>query len=286
MPLAPEELVAWRDRFMRLLPTQDQGRVRYTIEPKIDGLSVVLHYEDGRFVLGATRGDGEVGEDITANLRTVKSLPLILPAGRADDPPAVPRRLVVRGEAYVSVADFRTFNAGKRRRASAPTRIRATLRPVLCASSMRASRRRGRSASGSTRSSRWRAAAETPPARSGRRWPICGGWVSRWSHASGASMISRTCWPCAAPGATPNGPCCPTRPMGWSSRSMTWRYSNGWARGQGSALGRRLQVSCRRGRHPAARHPGECGAHRHAQPIRGARPRAGGRRDGHECDAT
>jgi DNA ligase (NAD+) len=109
----PEELVAWRDRLMRLLPTQDQGRVRYTIEPKIDGLSVVLHYEDGRFVLGATRGDGELGEDVTANLRTVKSLPLVLPAGRADDPPAVPRRLVVRGEAYVSVADFRTFNAGQ-----------------------------------------------------------------------------------------------------------------------------------------------------------------------------
>ena len=66
----PEELNAWRDRFARLLPADELARVQYVVEPKIDGLTVVLHYEDGRFVLGATRGDGEVGEDITANLRT------------------------------------------------------------------------------------------------------------------------------------------------------------------------------------------------------------------------
>ena len=68
----PEELLAWRDRFARLLPADDLARVRYVVEPKIDGLTVVLHYEDGRFVLGATRGDGMVGEDISANLRTVQ----------------------------------------------------------------------------------------------------------------------------------------------------------------------------------------------------------------------
>ena len=75
----PEELVAWRDRFMKLLPADDQAGMQYVVEPKIDGLTVVLHYEDGRFVLGATRGDGEVGEDITANLRTVKAVPLRVP---------------------------------------------------------------------------------------------------------------------------------------------------------------------------------------------------------------
>ena len=76
---SPEELVAWRDRFLRLLPEDAQAGIEYVVEPKIDGLSVILHYEGGQFVLGATRGDGEVGEDITTNLRTVKALPLRVP---------------------------------------------------------------------------------------------------------------------------------------------------------------------------------------------------------------
>ena len=71
----PEELTAWRDRFLKLLPEDAQTGIQYVVEPKIDGLSVILHYESGQFVLGATRGDGDVGEDITANLRTVKALP-------------------------------------------------------------------------------------------------------------------------------------------------------------------------------------------------------------------
>ena len=128
---SPEELVAWRDRFLRLLPEDAQAGIRYVVEPKIDGLSVILHYEDGPFVLGATRGDGEVGEDITANLRTVKALPLRVPVETTDDgrpmtdsslrPSSIvrrlssavgrPARLVVRGEAYVPVADFEHFNA-------------------------------------------------------------------------------------------------------------------------------------------------------------------------------
>jgi DNA ligase (NAD+) len=116
-----EELAGWRDRFSKLLPAGEPERVAYVVEPKIDGLTVVLHYENGRFVLGATRGDGEVGEDITANLRTVKMLPLRVPSapvpsgvtaaestGEKGFP--VPRRLVVRGEAYVSIPDFQRFN--------------------------------------------------------------------------------------------------------------------------------------------------------------------------------
>jgi DNA ligase (NAD+) len=116
-----EELLAWRDRFARLLPAGQAEEVAYDVEPKIDGLTVVLHYEDGRFVLGATRGDGEIGEDITANLRTVKMVPLRLSAGSPGSDatagegwsggvPPIPRRLVVRGEAYVSIPDFQRFN--------------------------------------------------------------------------------------------------------------------------------------------------------------------------------
>ena len=78
------------------------------VEPKIDGLTVVLTYRDGLFVQGATRGDGEVGEDITANLRTLRALPLRLPV----DPngPQPPATLVVRGEAFMFVKDFEELN--------------------------------------------------------------------------------------------------------------------------------------------------------------------------------
>lgn len=106
------ELNAWRDRFLKLLPEELQSGIQYVVEPKIDGLSVVLTYEEGRFVLGATRGDGEVGEDITANLRTVKAVPLRVPVVAQDGVlrPAL-ARLVVRGEAYTPIADFQRFNA-------------------------------------------------------------------------------------------------------------------------------------------------------------------------------
>jgi len=106
----PEELRAWRDRFRRLLP-EDYPEPAYIVEPKIDGLTVVLHYENGRFTLGATRGDGLRGEDITANLRTVKALPLRIPVGKEKGAGAEPpSRLVVRGEAYMPIAAFEEFN--------------------------------------------------------------------------------------------------------------------------------------------------------------------------------
>ncbi len=74
-----EELRAWRERLLRLLPDSMADELAYVVEPKIDGLTVVLHYEDGLFTLGATRGDGVFGEDITPNLRTVRDLPLRIP---------------------------------------------------------------------------------------------------------------------------------------------------------------------------------------------------------------
>ncbi len=103
-----EELRAWRDRVYRMLSPEDISKIEYVVEPKIDGLTVVLHYENGVFTLGATRGDGVTGEDVTANLRTVRSLPLRVPVveGRVE----TPARLVVRGEAYISKEDFEKLN--------------------------------------------------------------------------------------------------------------------------------------------------------------------------------
>jgi len=106
----PEELSAWRERFLRLLP-EDYAEPAYVVEPKIDGLTVVLHYVEGMFTLGATRGDGVRGEEITPNLRTVKALPLRVPMtagnGRWTEAPA---RLVVRGEAFMPIDAFEEFN--------------------------------------------------------------------------------------------------------------------------------------------------------------------------------
>ncbi|MCI9670893.1 MAG: hypothetical protein HFF49_04975 [Lawsonibacter sp.] len=80
-----QELEAFDQRVKGVVPEAE-----YVVEPKVDGLSVALEYEDGLFVRGATRGDGQVGEDVTENLRTVRSIPLKIP----DAPP----RLIVRGE--------------------------------------------------------------------------------------------------------------------------------------------------------------------------------------------
>jgi DNA ligase (NAD+) len=104
-----EDLRAWRDRVKRLLPEKQRQLLRYVVEPKFDGLTVVLHFEGGRFTLGATRGDGEYGENITPNLRTVRVMPLQIPADH-DNPLEPPARLVLRGEAYVEKADFQRFN--------------------------------------------------------------------------------------------------------------------------------------------------------------------------------
>jgi len=88
--------------------------VRYSAEPKLDGLAVSARYEDGRFVQAATRGDGEVGEDITQNLRTIRALPLKL--RHADHP----RVLEVRGEVFMPLAGFERFNAAALARAEKP----------------------------------------------------------------------------------------------------------------------------------------------------------------------
>ena len=102
-----EGVVVWRDRIARL--DERVLDADYVIEPKIDGLTIVVHYENGFFVRGVTRGNGEIGEDITANVRTIRSVPLKLREG--EDVYPFPNRLVVRGEAFITLADFEKLNA-------------------------------------------------------------------------------------------------------------------------------------------------------------------------------
>ncbi|MFL7814027.1 MAG: NAD-dependent DNA ligase LigA, partial [Anaerolineales bacterium] len=101
-----DELLAWQERISKIDPRVMDSS--YSLEPKLDGLTVVLHYQEGLFVLGATRGNSEVGEEITENLRTIRSLPLRIPAN--PDSGAAPERLVVRGEAFIKLSDFQKLN--------------------------------------------------------------------------------------------------------------------------------------------------------------------------------
>jgi DNA ligase (NAD+) len=109
-----EELAAWVLRSERYLARQgvEMGDVRFVTEPKIDGLAISLVYEDGVLVRGATRGNGEIGEDVTQNLRTIGAIPL-----RIEDAPPL---LEVRGEAYMPLAAFAKLNE-QRAEAGEPT---------------------------------------------------------------------------------------------------------------------------------------------------------------------
>ncbi len=105
----PEELEAWYRRARAVMEQEGLGarEVGFVVEPKIDGLAISLTYEDGRFVQGATRGDGVVGEDVTANLRTIRAIPQRLRAADGAAPPAV---VEVRGEVYLPLRAFAEFN--------------------------------------------------------------------------------------------------------------------------------------------------------------------------------
>jgi DNA ligase (NAD+) len=100
-----QDIRDWVERIARLDELVRQAD--YVVEPKIDGLTVVLHYLEGVFTLGATRGDGEVGEDVTENLRTIPSLPLRIPVDGSFIPPT---SMVIRGEVFISRHDFDALN--------------------------------------------------------------------------------------------------------------------------------------------------------------------------------
>ncbi len=101
-----EELREFDKRVRKLLPGEP---VSYILEPKVDGCSISLRYENGALVLGTTRGDGVTGDDITDNLKTIRAIPLRLRESDA----GMPSFLEVRGEAYMPVAGFLKFNAGR-----------------------------------------------------------------------------------------------------------------------------------------------------------------------------
>jgi DNA ligase (NAD+) len=101
-----QDVRAWYERLARL--DERVAGTDYVIEPKIDGLSVVLHYREGIFVQGATRGNSQVGEDVTINLRTIPALPLRIPVD--SEGPVPPQYLVVRGEVFINKKDFDDLN--------------------------------------------------------------------------------------------------------------------------------------------------------------------------------
>jgi DNA ligase (NAD+) len=108
---SPEELTAWEERNARILP--EVRTAGYTSEIKIDGAAVTLTYEDGRLAVGATRGNGVIGEDITPNLRTIADVPLAL---KGKGWPAV---MEVRGEVYLPYAGFTKVNQAREREGEA-----------------------------------------------------------------------------------------------------------------------------------------------------------------------
>jgi len=100
----PQELVEFEERIQRFLKHNES--IDYAVEPKIDGLAVEIVYVNGKFTVGSTRGDGINGEDITANLRTIRSIPLMLRAGGQ----AIPKRLEIRGEVFLPLKAFQKMN--------------------------------------------------------------------------------------------------------------------------------------------------------------------------------
>jgi DNA ligase (NAD+) len=115
------DLRAWFERISRV--DERARRAKFVAEPKIDGLTVVLHYENGLFVQGATRGNGDVGEDVTLNLRTLRGLPLRIPVNK--NGPKPPADLYLRGEVFFPKKEFEALN---KRQAEAGGQIYQTAR--------------------------------------------------------------------------------------------------------------------------------------------------------------
>src|SRR5689334_25243504 len=105
-----EELREFVNRVQRILPNE---KLDWVVEPKVDGLAINLRYEKGVFTCGATRGDGTTGDDITPNLRTIRSVPARLHSVRGPQQ-SVPPLVEVRGEVYLTKAGFQKLNAERK----------------------------------------------------------------------------------------------------------------------------------------------------------------------------
>jgi DNA ligase (NAD+) len=101
-----DDLTEWEARNLRLLPANTQ--LSYTLEPKLDGLTIVMTYENGLLTQAATRGNGIIGDDVTPNVRTIRSIPLRIPADKSKG--SAPQKLVVRGEVLYLKHDFEALN--------------------------------------------------------------------------------------------------------------------------------------------------------------------------------
>ncbi len=101
-----EKVRDWYERARKLLELAPEQSVALVVEPKVDGLALSLRYEGGVLVRAATRGDGSTGEDVTANVQTIRAVPLRIPVGDG----VAPALLEVRGEAYLSLTDFQLLN--------------------------------------------------------------------------------------------------------------------------------------------------------------------------------
>lgn len=102
----PDDITAWEERNLKLLPAGTQ--LSYTLEPKLDGLTIVIRYDNGILTQAATRGNGEIGDVVTQNVKTIRALPLRIPVDRSKGAP--PERLVVRGEVMFFKRDFELMN--------------------------------------------------------------------------------------------------------------------------------------------------------------------------------
>ena len=140
---------------------EEEPDAEYSVEPKVDGLSVALEYVDGRFVRGATRGDGLIGEDVTENLKTVRSIPMTLTGA--------PARLIVRGEVFMPRASFEALNAEQEKLGKPPRR-------APCGSWTRVWRQ-SESSTFSSSTCSWQRASRS--GRTAKRSTICGRSSSR-----------------------------------------------------------------------------------------------------------
>ncbi len=274
-----DELRAWHARVVKLVGggrAGTAGELRFVLEPKIDGLAVSLSYEDGRLTGGATRGNGEVGEDVTTNLRTISTVPLAMLAGAAPYPAAVE----VRGEVYLPLAAFAQLNeqrvaAGEAtfanpRNAAAGSlrqldpRVTATRAPLYLV--LRGGPRGGTRVPEPSRGAGVAAERGIPGeprhARVVDRLDEIVGGLSGLAGAPGAAGLRHR-----RRGDQAGRPAAAGRPG---------------SRGPRPALGRGLQVRSHHGADPAGEDPHQRGPHGRAQPLGRTRAGGGGRGDSGE----